>query len=97
MAKARKIKIEVTEAQLGDIVTMLEHGICRVMGYGHVTHREQALREANRKRLTRKLNEQLVAHRQATCPQHYEDNQGYCHCCGLLLNPEEARRQGYID
>lgn len=27
---------------------------------------------------------------------HFEDNQGYCHCCGILLNPEQALLLGYI-
>lgn len=27
---------------------------------------------------------------------HFEDNQGYCHCCGILMNPEQALLMGYI-
>ena len=28
------------------------------------------------------------------CP-HYQDNQGFCHSCGILMCEETARREGY--
>lgn len=29
------------------------------------------------------------------CP-HYEDNQGFCHKCGILMNEDWARQSGYF-
>ena len=36
-----------------------------------------------------------VAANVTPCP-HYEDNQGFCHKCGILMNEEWARQSGYF-
>mgnify|MGYP000858161258 CR=1 FL=1 len=36
-----------------------------------------------------------VAENVKPCP-HYEDNQGFCHKCGILMNEDWARQSGYF-
>ena len=58
--KVRKTTVALTENQLADVITCMSHAIDQQLGYGMVTHKEEALLEANRIRLQERLKAVLA-------------------------------------
>lgn len=67
--RAPKVKLELTQLQLEDLIMCVYHSHREGLGYGMVTKREEALLAANRDKLRLKLGKTLARHIIANQPR----------------------------